>query len=526
MSPNSCWVLVLLALLAACGDDKGTTPTADTTPPAEVQDLAVRDSLGGRVTLSWTAPGDDGMEGQATRYDIRCSKGPLSESEWNSALVVDSSRAPLAAGYPESLIVSGLAEGLWHFGLKTVDEAANWSSLSNVVSATVIDTIPPARVTDLAAVFATTTSIELTWTAPGDDSNDGRASEYDLRYAVAPITDETWDDAQRVESVPTPAPTGSPESYTIGDLELGTTYSFALKVVDDALNVSELSNVVSRSTANVVRLTFSSNPFGAHSPAWSPDGQSIAFVSYTEGDEYYRANLFMVPAAGGEPVQLTDEPEMGGAYSPSWSPDGTQIAFWSTRTMYHEIYIMDAVPGADPVQVTTFQGERAINEVAWSRDGSRFAYVNAHFQDPLNEVYVIPSTGGTSTLVAGEMRFTGLNWSPDGSRIALSAYLGTYPTGTWDIRAIPVGGGSAVRLTNGPGNNWSPAWSPDGSRIAFASDRAGVEDLWLMSSTGEHPIQLTHDQNASSPSWSPDATRIAFVSYQNERGDIWVLELE
>ena len=130
-----CSLFLCLVLLLSCADDDATKP--DVTPPGRVEDLAVVDSTGGVILLTWTAPGDDGTKDG--RRDTT-SAAPLrlaSEAQWSAATVVgDSTRVPKAAGETESLMVAGLGEGAWLFALKTADEVPNWSAMSNVASAT------------------------------------------------------------------------------------------------------------------------------------------------------------------------------------------------------------------------------------------------------------------------------------------------------------------------------------------------------------------------------------------------------
>lgn len=87
------------------------------------------------VTLTWTAPGDDGTTGQATRYDIRYSNQSITESNWSSATVVANPPTPKSAGLSESFVVSGLQpDTTYYFALKTYDEVNNASALSNITS--------------------------------------------------------------------------------------------------------------------------------------------------------------------------------------------------------------------------------------------------------------------------------------------------------------------------------------------------------------------------------------------------------
>lgn len=111
-----------------------------------------------------------------------------------------------------------------------------------------VDTTPPANVTDLAVSGATTNSLTLTWTAPGDDGNNGTAAEYDIRYATSNIDNETWGFATQVSDEPAPGPAGSNETFVVGGLTPATTYYFALKTGDDAGNWANLSNIAHGAT--------------------------------------------------------------------------------------------------------------------------------------------------------------------------------------------------------------------------------------------------------------------------------------
>jgi hypothetical protein len=89
------------------------------------------------LTLTWTAPGDDGQSGIAAQYDIRYSTVPLSMNNWDQAYPVGDVSRPGAAGFSEACLVTGLVrETTYYFGLRTVDEAGNWSEISNIAIAT------------------------------------------------------------------------------------------------------------------------------------------------------------------------------------------------------------------------------------------------------------------------------------------------------------------------------------------------------------------------------------------------------
>ncbi|HET9252646.1 MAG TPA: DUF4350 domain-containing protein, partial [Candidatus Eisenbacteria bacterium] len=104
------------------------------------------------------------------------------------------------------------------------------------------DSLPPAPVTDLIVHDVESDRVVLRWTATGDDGSQGRASRYDLRYALAPITNLSFASAQPVSGVPIPRPSGTAEEATVTGLQFQTAYYFALKVVDEYGNASSLSN--------------------------------------------------------------------------------------------------------------------------------------------------------------------------------------------------------------------------------------------------------------------------------------------
>jgi hypothetical protein len=202
------------------------------------------------VTLTWTAPGDDGDVGTATQYDIRYSTSLITESNWTQATSAGDVPMPQPAGSMESFTVAGLSSSTtYYFAVKTADEVPNWSPISNVVSvSTTPEESAPANIADLNVVERYRYSILLGWTAPGDDGSTGTASIYDLRYHTSLITTANWDSATQIGNEPTPSVAGTPETCTVAGLSESTAYFFAIKTADEVPNWSGLSNVVSTST--------------------------------------------------------------------------------------------------------------------------------------------------------------------------------------------------------------------------------------------------------------------------------------
>jgi len=105
------------------------------------------------------------------------------------------------------------------------------------------DTMPPATVMDLVTSNPQSDSITLIWTTPGDDGDVGTASQFDIRYSESAITAANFSSATKVANPPKPQPAGSKETLVVTSLLAGTTYYFALKTADEALNWSPISNV-------------------------------------------------------------------------------------------------------------------------------------------------------------------------------------------------------------------------------------------------------------------------------------------
>ncbi len=141
---------------------------------------------------------------------------------------------------------------LYYWRVRHQDNHGAWSAWSLETSFTTVsssgDTTPPAAVADLAATAASSTSVTLTWTAPGDDGNTGTASIYDIRYSTGTITDANWGSASLCSGEPSPGAAGATQTFTIKDLSPDTTYYFAVMTADEVSNWSGLSNIASRKT--------------------------------------------------------------------------------------------------------------------------------------------------------------------------------------------------------------------------------------------------------------------------------------
>lgn len=161
----------------------------------------------------------------------------------------------LKGGNPASVLSGTVSvnpvDGLATFSDLSLDQEGSGFQLTATAGAlapadsagfNVVDDIPPAVVV-LTSTGQDAHSISLAWTDVGDDGNLGTAARYELRYSTHPITGQADFDAATVATAGTPKAPGSAESFTVTGLEIATSYSFALRVWDQADNASGLQAV-------------------------------------------------------------------------------------------------------------------------------------------------------------------------------------------------------------------------------------------------------------------------------------------
>ncbi|MCA9756409.1 MAG: PD40 domain-containing protein [Candidatus Eisenbacteria bacterium] len=513
------WVLSFGVMATmGCSDDK-SVDAGDVTPPDRVADLVATVIEPDSAALSWSAPGDNGLDGRASYFELRRSGSPIDDSTWEAATLVRTG-LPKAPGQRDTVVIGGLNVGESFFRLRVADEVPNWSPLSNQVSALIEEPPVPLPVADLRIATVTESIVELAWTAP---EIIGQHGTYDLRYSSAPLTEETWTAAEPVDGLPTPATPGSEERFVINDLDSGSDYYFGMKVASGSEGSSDLSNTVGVTLLEVRRLTTSTHRIGANNPEWSPDGTRIVMEADFHTSEGGFPTIFTVPSGGGEPVRFTSVPF---ALSPSWSSLSDEIAFTSEADggpigRIRELSVVDAYPAATP-RVVVNHDPYHIGDVVWSPDGREIAYEVLIDRFPRSaELWVLDvATAERRRVVEATRNPIFASWSPESDRLIYSASDGS----AQDLWTLDLGSGVEERVTDTPSiNEVFPAWSPDGRRIAFASDEAGTIDIWIMDATGANRIRVTTAPDIENyPNWSPDGNELVYVIRENGIRDLWV----
>jgi len=159
------------------------------------------------------------------------------------------------------------------------------------------DTEAPAAVIDLGARLQDVTTLDLTWTAPGDDGDAGLAILYDVRWSTSPIADSTWESAEAFVQRPLPKAAGTAQGFTVEDLTAGLDYYFALKTWDEEGNLSELSNIAT------ARMTIPSLSGGTVSPD-SGDAATAFTYSVTYQDSEGESPLVAQVLIDGEAFDM------------------------------------------------------------------------------------------------------------------------------------------------------------------------------------------------------------------------------
>jgi Tol biopolymer transport system component len=257
-------------------------------------------------------------------------------------------------------------------------------------------------------------------------------------------------------------------------------------------------------------------------PSLSPDGEFVVYSSRTAGT----TDIYLQRVGGERPINLTDD--FGGDDTqPAFSPDGQRIAFRSGRDG-GGIFVMGAT--GENVRRLSAHGYNP----AWAPDGSEVVFSDADIVDPFArgsvpaQLWVVDVSSGEQRL-ASDGDAVQPSWSPNGSRIA---YWGIHEGGQRDIWTIPAEGGEAVQVTGHAAVDWNPSWSADGNWLYFLSDRGGSMNIWRVpidERSGEvrgdtEPV-VAASSNTQYLSLSRDGRYLAYVQL-NRRTNLQEVEFD
>jgi TolB protein len=252
---------------------------------------------------------------------------------------------------------------------------------------------------------------------------------------------------------------------------------------------------------NVRRLTSSRrNEFD---PTWSPTGRRLAFRAAPVGlpPTTSHADIVAIDADGGGRRNLTRNANLDN-WSPAWSPDGNLIAFASNRGSdgLERLWLMTPT-GRIVRRLTTIEGEYP----TWSPDGKRLAFMSS--TNGAYEIYRVNRDGSHLRRLTVSSAYDGFPaWSPDGKRIAFSSDRGRTP-GREDIYTMDPEGGQVTNLTHNSGDIDAAyaGWAPDGRMMVLTlyhqdGARPDEDGVYVMTADGGNRTRILSD--GTGPGWT------------------------
>lgn len=225
------------------------------------------------------------------------------------------------------------------------------------------------------------------------------------------------------------------------------------------------------------------------SPAWSPDGQKLAYVSF----ETERPSIYVQNLGTGQRVKLTDFEGLNSA--PAWSPDGRRLAMALSRDGQPEIYVMD-IASRNVQRLTNTNSIET--EPAWTPDGQSIIFTSDRSGGP--QIYRMSASGGS----AERLTYTG-NYnargriSPDGE----SLFLIHRGNNGYQVAKQDLGTGRLVEISDAQQAE-SPSVAPNGTMVIFATQQGSTGVLGAVTADGRAQFRLPAAQgDVREPSWSP-----------------------
>ncbi|TMG75317.1 MAG: Tol-Pal system protein TolB [Betaproteobacteria bacterium] len=208
-----------------------------------------------------------------------------------------------------------------------------------------------------------------------------------------------------------------------------------------------------------------------------------------------------------QPMVISAEPIM----SPAWSPDGTRLAYVSFQNKKPILFVQSLSASKQPAPVANYRGSNSAP--AWSPDGRQLAAVLT--KDGSSQIYLMNADGTNLRRISfSEFIDTEPFFTPDGQSIYFTSDRGGSP----QIYRMPASGGEPIRVTFEGDYNVSPRVSPDGKTLAYISRISGRFQLMVMDLESKQVQILTDGQRDESPTFAPNGRTILYATDVDNRG--------
>ena len=262
-------------------------------------------------------------------------------------------------------------------------------------------------------------------------------------------------------------------------------------------------------------------------PAWSPNGKQIAYISDHDGDEQW--DIFLVSPKTGQVTNLTHTREIS-EDNPAWSPDGRYLAYTvkpKTSSVF-EIDVYDTVLRQTKHLTTNTPADKLNDRPIWSHDGKYIAYTQEQAKGTDSNIFVAEVETGQSTLLTpheGEQLYAVNDFSPDGKKLLITSNAAN---GYDNVALLDIASKKISWLTQDKWRISGGNFSPDGKHVTWIANVEGNTDIYLhdvvSGKTSSLPLPKgVNNLGGDSSAFSTDGSRLLFYhNGPNAPSDVWI----